>query len=118
MWVETWNSSWNQWNTSCSKYQWLIDDIWGKAESIVVQQEAWNEDLVIPPQVIKVDDIESGNFEVPSDDRNKKIVRGSASGDERWLVDMIQTLKNISPWDISAWIHKKKDISSLDLTKW
>jgi len=33
--------------------------------------------------VIKVDDIESGNFEVPSDDRNKKIVRGSASGDER-----------------------------------
>jgi len=117
MWIDTQLPVWNFSNTPCSHYQPLIDDIWWKAASLIVQQEAWNEDLIIPPLVIKTQDAEEWKFETPWDNR-KKIVRGSASGDERGLVDSLVTLKNVDANSISSWLQKRVDINSINQSQW
>lgn len=117
MWVNTQSSDWNSANTPCSPHQALINDIWWKAASLVVQRESWNEDLIIDPLVIKVQDTESWDFEAPSDN-NKKIVRGSASGDERGLVDSLVTLKNVDARSISSGLQRRINIDEIDQSVW
>ncbi len=105
-------------NPSCSSHQELIDDIWWKAASLVLQEKAWNEDLLMSLRLIRADEIESWNFEDSWDDKKSKILRGSASWDERWLVDAIHTKKGVKSSDLQLWIHKKVDTSQMNHEQW
>lgn len=76
----------------------------GKAASLLAQFQKGNTDLLFPFTIDIVAEREKGN--IPSYNfKYDQIVRGSAVGDERTLVDTIPTLRKVSPSKLNdqAW---------------
>lgn len=80
-----------------------IEKYGGKASSLLAQYDR-NPDLIFPFTLVEVDRWEAGekpNFNFQA----RQIVRGSAIGDEKGLVDVIQTLKESSPGQLDIKIN-------------
>ncbi len=69
----------------------------GKAASLIAQYEAGNTDFLFPFTLIDPDK-EKPTF----DFEGLQIVRGSAAGDEKGLVDVIKTIQNVSSKDLNC----------------
>src|SRR3989344_1316908 len=81
----------------------LVAAYGGKAASLIAQYRAGNSDILFPFTVLEVKDIEQGKR--PSFSfTQRQIVRGSAPGDEKGLVDVIRTYQNVSPLNLNGWI--------------
>ena len=88
----------------------LILKYGGKAASLVAQHQAGNTDFLFPFTLVNVADWEKGIGLPYFDFKYLQIVRGSAIGDEKGLVDVITTLRNKSSEDLNNVIKQGRPL--------
>ena len=92
------------------KHQDIIDEFWWKTASLMTQVDAWNWDFILPYTAVKTTDFEARNSKKLELEWSQ-IVRWSASGDEKSLVDALRTKKHVAPKSLNQGLHKRLDLS-------
>lgn len=88
-------------------HQQTIDRYGGKAASLLAQYNTGNVDFLFPFSIVEASEFERGNIPV-FQFRNPQIVRGSARGDERGLVDVIRTYRHVPAANLNGQVDLRE----------